>query len=55
MSIQNVTEGICSRVPETRIIPIESFIEILGCFSYVLKFTFIASDKIKHVGGEVIT
>ena len=33
---------------------IESFIKISGCFSYILKFTFIASDKINDVGGVVI-
>ena len=54
MSILNFTEGICSSIPETRIMPVESFIKILVCFSYILKFTFIASDKINHVGGVVI-
>ena len=54
MNIQNFTEGICIRVPETRIMPIESFVKILGCFSYILKFTFIANNKIDHVGGVVI-
>ena len=34
--------------------PIESFIEVLEYFSYILKFTFIASYKINHVGGVVI-
>ena len=34
MSTQNFTEGICSRGPETRIMPVESFIKILGCFPF---------------------
>ena len=54
MNIQNIKEGIYGRVPETRIMPIQSFIKILECFSNILKFAFIASDKINHVGGEVI-
>ena len=54
MRIQDFTERICSRVPEVRIMSIECFIKILGCFSYILKFTFIASDKINHVGRVVI-
>ena len=54
ISIQNFTERIWCRVPETRIMSIESFIKILGCFSYILKFTFVASDKINHIGEVVV-
>ena len=54
MNIQNIKEVIYGRVPETRIMPIQSFIKIFECFSNILKFAFIASDKINHVGGEVI-
>ena len=45
MSIKNCTEGLCSKVSETKITSIESFIKIFRCFSYILKFTFIVSDK----------
>ena len=54
MHIQDFTERIYSRVPEARIMSIEYFIKILGCFSYILKFTFIASDKTNHIGGLII-
>ena len=42
------------RIPETGVMLIECFIKILRCFSYLMKFTFIASDKTNHIGRKVI-
>ena len=54
ISIYDSTEGICSRIPETGVMLIEYFIKILRCFSYLMKFTFIASDKTNHIGRKII-
>ena len=34
--------------------PTESFIKILTCFPYILKFAFIATDKKNDIRGVVI-
>ena len=35
--------------------PTESFVKILRCFFYILKFTFISREKVNHIKEVVIS